>query len=99
MKIAIMQPYFFPYIGYWQLVHAVDLFVIYDDGKFIKESWMHRNRIVVSGKVNYFKIKIEEKARTRSSAKLRLLRMKFLKKSNIRRLSIHIAKPPITMMR
>jgi hypothetical protein len=32
MKLAIMQPYFFPYLGYWQLIHAVDRFVIYDVG-------------------------------------------------------------------
>lgn len=41
-----MQPYFFPYIGYWQLIHAVDVFVIYDDGKMITNGWIHRNRIL-----------------------------------------------------
>ena len=46
MKIGIMQPYFFPYIGYWQLIHAVDLFVVYDDGKMITNGWIHRNRIL-----------------------------------------------------
>jgi hypothetical protein len=45
-RIAIMQPYFFPYIGYWQLINAVDVFVIYDDGYFIKNGWMHKNRIM-----------------------------------------------------
>ncbi len=44
--IAIMQPYFFPYIGYWQLIHAADVFVIYDDGKFIKGGWIAHNRIL-----------------------------------------------------
>ncbi len=44
--IAIMQPYFFPYIGYWQLIHAADVFVIYDDGKFIRGGWIARNRIL-----------------------------------------------------
>ena len=39
-KIGIMQPYFFPYIGYWQLIHAVDVFVVYDDGKMIKSDWV-----------------------------------------------------------
>ena len=46
MKIAGMQPYFFPYIGYWQLIHAVDVFIIYDDGKMISNGWIHRNRIL-----------------------------------------------------
>jgi WbqC-like protein len=49
MKLAIMQPYFFPYIGYWQLIHAVDRFVIYDDVNFIKRGWVNRNRILING--------------------------------------------------
>ena len=46
MKAAIMQPYFFPYIGYFQLIHAVDHFVLYDDVTFIKGGWINRNRIL-----------------------------------------------------
>jgi len=46
MKIAIMQPYFFPYIGYWQLLNAVDVFVIYDDVNFIKQGYINRNTIL-----------------------------------------------------
>lgn len=49
MKLAIMQPYFFPYIGYWQLMQAVDTFVIYDDVNFQKRSWMSRNNILING--------------------------------------------------
>lgn len=45
MKTAIMQPYFFPYIGYFQLINAVDLFVIYDNIKYTKKGWINRNRI------------------------------------------------------
>lgn len=37
MKLAIMQPYFFPCIGYWQLIHTVDRFVIYDDVNYIRK--------------------------------------------------------------
>ena len=44
--VAVMQPYFLPYLGYWQLLNAVDLFVIYDDVHFIKKGWIHRNRIM-----------------------------------------------------
>jgi hypothetical protein len=46
MKIAIMQPYFFPYIGYWQLIHAADCFVLFDDVQYIKRGWINRNRIL-----------------------------------------------------
>lgn len=45
-----MQPYFFPYIGYWQLVNAVDCFVIYDDVNFIKGGWINRNNILLNNK-------------------------------------------------
>mgnify|MGYP002150389516 CR=1 FL=1 len=39
-KVAIMQPYFLPYIGYWQLIKSVDVFVIYDDVNYIKNGWI-----------------------------------------------------------
>jgi hypothetical protein len=48
-RLAIMQPYFFPYLGYFQLMAAVDAFVIYDDVNFINRGWINRNRINVNG--------------------------------------------------
>ncbi|MFY7828785.1 MAG: WbqC family protein [Flectobacillus sp.] len=60
MKLAIMQPYIFPYIGYFQLIHAVDKFVIYDDVNFINRGWINRNRILVSGKDSLFTIPLKE---------------------------------------
>ncbi len=45
-SIAVMQPYFFPYIGYWQLINSVDKFVIYDDVNFIKGGYINRNKIL-----------------------------------------------------
>ena len=51
MKVAIMQPYFFPYIGYFQLINAVDVFVVYDDVNFIKQGWISKNRILVNKQV------------------------------------------------
>jgi hypothetical protein len=50
MKVAIMQPYFFPYIGYFQMINAVDKFVFYDDVNYIKRGWINRNKILVNGK-------------------------------------------------
>lgn len=47
MKLAIMQPYFFPYLGYFQLIHAVERFVIYDDVNFIKQGWINRNFVLM----------------------------------------------------
>ncbi|MDY0274890.1 MAG: WbqC family protein [Desulfomicrobium sp.] len=54
MKLAIMQPYFFPYIGYFQLVNAVDKFIFYDDVQYIKGGWINRNRILINGEARYF---------------------------------------------
>jgi len=60
MKIAIMQPYFFPYIGYFQLINAVDKFVIYDDVNYINRGWINRNRILVNGTPNFFTIPLKK---------------------------------------
>jgi hypothetical protein len=48
--LAIMQPYFFPYIGYFQLIAAVDLFIVYDNIKYTKKGWINRNRLLQNGK-------------------------------------------------
>lgn len=45
-----MQPYFFPYIGYFQLIGAVDLFIVYDNIKYTKKGWINRNRMLQGGK-------------------------------------------------
>lgn len=56
MKIGIMQPYLFPYIGYFQLIKAVDIFVIYDDVNYIKQGWINRNRLLLNGNDFMFNI-------------------------------------------
>lgn len=60
MKLAIMQPYFFPYIGYYQLINCVDEFVIYDNIEFTKKGWINRNRILVNGKDEYITIPLKK---------------------------------------
>lgn len=56
MKLGIMQPYFVPYIGYWQLMNAVDKYVIYDDVNYINRGWINRNRILFNGQPKYFNL-------------------------------------------
>ncbi|MFW5701046.1 MAG: WbqC family protein, partial [Cyclobacteriaceae bacterium] len=56
MKLAIMQPYLFPYIGYFQLIHAVDKFVFYDDVDFIKQGWISRNNILLNNQFFTFTV-------------------------------------------
>lgn len=59
MKIAIMQPYFFPYIGYFNLINACENFIFYDDVNFIKNGWINRNRVLTFGNVKYITVPIE----------------------------------------
>jgi hypothetical protein len=56
MKIAIMQPYLFPYIGYWQLINMVDEFILLDDVSFITRGYINRNSILLNGKDYLFSI-------------------------------------------
>jgi len=58
MKIAIMQPYLFPYIGYWQLINAVDKFVIFDDVNYIHKGFINRNKILAGGKPHQFTLNL-----------------------------------------
>lgn len=55
-SIAIMQPYFFPYIGYFQLISEADSFVLFDDVNFIKRGWVNRNRILVNSQESFLTI-------------------------------------------
>nr|WP_317632845.1 WbqC family protein [uncultured Flavobacterium sp.] len=55
-KVAVMQPYFVPYIGYFQMIKAVDVFVFYDDVNYIKGGWINRNRIKVGNEAKYFTV-------------------------------------------
>ena len=59
MKLAIMQPYFFPYIGYFQLITAVDRFVVYDNVKYTKKGWINRNRYLLEGKDAVFTVPLQ----------------------------------------
>jgi hypothetical protein len=60
MRIAIMQPYFLPYIGYWQLIAAVDVFVVYDNIKYTKKGWINRNRFLLNGKHTVFTLPLRK---------------------------------------
>jgi hypothetical protein len=59
-KTAIMQPYFLPYIGYWQLISSVDEFVVYDNIQFTKKGWFNRNRILDGDHDRLFTIPVKK---------------------------------------
>ena len=59
MKVGIMQPYFFPYIGYFQLINTVDIFVVYDNIKYTKKGWINRNRMLLNSKDVMFSLSLK----------------------------------------
>lgn len=59
MKIGIMQPYFLPYLGYFQLINVVDVFVVYDNIKYTKKGWINRNRMLQNGKDVMFSLALK----------------------------------------
>ncbi len=65
MTIAIMQPYIFPYLGYFQLIMAVDKFVFFDDVNFIKRGWINRNQILLNDQEHLFSIPLNKPSQNR----------------------------------
>ena len=61
-----MQPYLFPYIGYFQLISEVDVFVNYDDVAFIQQGWINRNRLKINDEARYFTVPLADASSFRS---------------------------------
>ena len=59
MKLGVMQPYFMPYLGYYQLIKAVDLYVVFDDVNYIKRGWSAQNNILINGQKYLFHIDVQ----------------------------------------
>jgi len=74
-KLGIMQSYFFPYIGYFQLIDSVDIFVLYEHVNFQKRSWITRNRILDkgNGKPKYINLTISKKDNTKTIGETKLM--------------------------
>ena len=60
MKVGLMQPYLFPYLGYFQLINAVDIFVIADDVQYIRHGWINRNKIRLMDKPYMFTFSVKK---------------------------------------
>lgn len=80
------QPYFMPYIGYWQLINAVDIFIISDDYNYIEGGWIGRNRILENGQPRYFNIEISHVTSTKKINELYLSKEKFDRKKKLKQL-------------
>ncbi len=64
-RLAVMQPYLFPYIGYFHLMHAVDRFIVLDDVAYIKRGWINRNRILIDGQPARFTLPVRDASQNR----------------------------------
>ena len=62
MKLGIMQPYFLPYVGYYQLISEVDCFIVYDNIEYTKKGWINRNRILSNNKPTIFTLPLSKAA-------------------------------------
>lgn len=65
MKVGIMQPYFLPYLGYWQLMNLVDVYVILDDVNYINRGWIERNRILINDEPHYINVPVFGKSQNK----------------------------------
>ncbi|WP_018125534.1 WbqC family protein [Desulfovibrio oxyclinae] len=72
MRLAVMQPYFLPYLGYFQLLASVDRFVVLDDVNYIKRGWVNRNRILVDGRPNTFSLPVKKASQNKMINELEL---------------------------
>lgn len=94
MKLGIMQPYFMPYIGYWQLLNAVDKYVIYDDVNYIKGGWINRNRILVNGMPHYFNLPVLGASPNKKINEIQVNNEEVLIKKNLRCIEAAYKKAP-----
>lgn len=95
MSIAIMQPYFFPYLGYIQLLDAVDVFVFYDDVDFIPRGFIHRNVIAVKGQKHRFTIPLVKASQNKAINQVQVAEKQTWLPKWLRTLELNYAKAPL----
>ena len=94
MKIGIMQPYFFPYIGYFQLLNMVDRYVVYDNAFFSNIKWGFRNRILINGAPVFFRVKTLKASQNKRFNEIEVSGDIEAKKNNIHTLECAYKKAP-----
>ena len=94
MKIGIMQPYFFPYIGYFQLLNMVDKYVVYDTASFSNIKWGFRNRILINGAPAFFRVMTLKASQNKQFNEIKISPDIEIKKRNIQTLKCSYGKAP-----
>ena len=68
-----MQPYFLPYIGYWQLIASSDVFVILDDVNYITRGWINRNKLLIHGKTKWLTVPVINSSQNKTIKEIQIL--------------------------
>lgn len=89
-----MQPYFLPYIGYWQLMNLVDQYVLYDDVNYIKRGWVNRNRILVNGEPRYINIPLQHASQNKLICEINVCKDKKFTMKTLRMIEVAYKKAP-----
>jgi len=92
--IAIMQPYFFPYIGYWQLISLSKIFVLYNDVNYIKKGWINRNYVLINGDKCLFNIPVINASQNRLICNHQIVQEVSWKKKLLRKIELSYSKAP-----
>ncbi len=93
-NLAIMQPYLFPYIGYFQLMSAVDRFVVFDDVNYINRGWINRNRILLNGAAYTFTVPLLAASQNRLICEIELVKETIWRDKLLRTLQLAYSKAP-----
>lgn len=94
MKVGIMQPYFFPYLGYWQLIHYVDTYVVFDDVNYINRGWIARNNFLIGNAPKMISIPLVGASQTRLINSIELTESEKERDSLIRTIELAYRKAP-----
>lgn len=94
MKLGIMQPYFFPYIGYWQLINAVDKYVIYDDVNFIMRGWINRNNVLINGERKLINLRVTSASQNKFINEIEVLNDQIYKNKLLKSIESNYKKAP-----
>lgn len=94
MKIAVMQPYFFPHLAYFQLINAVNKFIVYDDVNYINRGWINRNNILLDGKPFLITLPVSEASQNKKIYEITIATDRKAIDKLLRTLSINYKKAP-----
>ena len=92
--VAVMQPYFLPYIGYFQLMNLADTFVLYDDVNYINKGWINRNYFAANGNRQLFTLPLDKAGQNKKINEIRIFELSKFKKNFLRGIEMSYKKAP-----